>query len=419
MSRAKILVADDSATIQKVFELAFESEDIDVELSGDGDDALAKIKKSRPAMVIADVNMPGLDGFALCETLKNDPATASIPVYLMASALDDFDGERAGSVGAAGRFEKPFRSEDMVSRVRQVIAAAPPPETPIEQAAPDDEIIVIDEQEPAASGDEDTFEDIDVPLDSLLDTVAGESLMEDETPLLDETPEGDLLEESAALEGGAPPSILELGEEALESEPVAEGEDDEVEIVSGQDEMTGEGAIGGDEVLFAEDVSAPESILPHEVEFEPPADLAETQPYIGEPAAAGLSDEGLKLLREIDAEVEEGISKTGEELETMRQAASPESSTGAWDGPTRAALERLLAEGALSPIVEKAVERAVGERLGREDLEHAITSGMRQAIEEMKPRLMEDFARIAREITLNMAEGLIRKTIDQIRASQD
>lgn len=415
MSRAKILVADDSATIQKVFELAFESEDIDVELSGDGDDALVRIKKSRPSMVIADVNMPGLDGFELCETLKGDPATASIPVYLMGSALDDFDEERAASVGAAGRFEKPFRSEDMVSRVRQVIASAPPPLLEPEE----DEIIVIDEPEQAASGEEDTFEDIDVPLDSLLDTVASEPLMEDES-LLDETPEGDLLASSEpALPMGAAPAILELGEEALQTGEMDEEEEDEVEIVSGQDEMIVEGSLESGEIIFAEDHDALELAAPREVDFEEPADLAETQPYAVEPSAAGLSDEGLKLLREIDAEVEEGISKTGEELEEFAQAAPPESPAAEWDGPTRATLERLLAEGALTPIVEKAVERAVGERLGREDLENAITAGVRQAIEEMKPRLMEDFARIAREITLNMAEGLIRKTIDQIRASQD
>jgi CheY-like chemotaxis protein len=79
----KILLADDSVTIQKVISITFASEDYELIIVGDGDAAIKKAKDSTPDLVLADVAMPGKNGYEVSEALKNDPATAAIPVMLL------------------------------------------------------------------------------------------------------------------------------------------------------------------------------------------------------------------------------------------------------------------------------------------------------------------------------------------------
>ena len=66
----KILLADDSITIQKVISITFANEDYDLIIVGDGDTAVAKIKEIKPDLVIADIAMPGKTGYEVCEIIK-------------------------------------------------------------------------------------------------------------------------------------------------------------------------------------------------------------------------------------------------------------------------------------------------------------------------------------------------------------
>ena len=84
----KILVADDSTTIQKIVGMAFENEDAVVEGIGDGQEAFDKIPEFKPDIVLADVDMPGIDGFQLSKKIKENPDLANIKVLLLASDLE-------------------------------------------------------------------------------------------------------------------------------------------------------------------------------------------------------------------------------------------------------------------------------------------------------------------------------------------
>jgi Response regulator containing CheY-like receiver, AAA-type ATPase, and DNA-binding domains len=70
VSKPKLLLADDSATIQKVVNLTFADEGIEVIGVGDGDTAMERFSEIRPDIVLADVNMPGLSGYEVCETIR-------------------------------------------------------------------------------------------------------------------------------------------------------------------------------------------------------------------------------------------------------------------------------------------------------------------------------------------------------------
>ena len=87
----KILVADDSITIQKIVAMAFEKEDAIVEGISNGKDALDKMKDFRPNIVLADVDMPGLTGFELSKKIKDDQRLNFTKVLLLASDFEDFN----------------------------------------------------------------------------------------------------------------------------------------------------------------------------------------------------------------------------------------------------------------------------------------------------------------------------------------
>jgi CheY-like chemotaxis protein len=119
----KILLADDSPTIRKVVELTFADEGIEVYSVPDGDSAMVTFVRIEPDMVIADVNMPGMNGYRLCEMIKQDDTTHHIPVILLVGSFETFDPGEASRVGCDHYFTKPFRSiRELVDKVNECFA---------------------------------------------------------------------------------------------------------------------------------------------------------------------------------------------------------------------------------------------------------------------------------------------------------
>lgn len=123
VSKRKILLADDSETVQKVVNLTFELEGIEVVTFGDGDSAMAQFATVAPDVVLADVNMPGLDGYQICQNIKSDEATKNTPVILLVGSFEPFDEQRATEVGADDYLTKPFQSiRQLVAKVNELLA---------------------------------------------------------------------------------------------------------------------------------------------------------------------------------------------------------------------------------------------------------------------------------------------------------
>ena len=118
---SRLLVADDSITIQKIVSMAFEIEDVEVEGIGNGQEAFDRISQFNPDIVLADVDMPGLDGFELCAKIKESPETSSIKVLLLASDFEEFDEQRYQNCGADNHISKPFKSDDIVAMVKSLL----------------------------------------------------------------------------------------------------------------------------------------------------------------------------------------------------------------------------------------------------------------------------------------------------------
>ena len=129
----KILLADKSITIQKVVEMLFSGRDYEVSCASDGETALNEAGRIVPDVVLADVDLPRIDGYSFSARLKQIPALAQTPVVLMLSRDDVFDEAKAKQAGIADSIEKPFESQELMGKVRKAVAAAPP--RPVEPAA--------------------------------------------------------------------------------------------------------------------------------------------------------------------------------------------------------------------------------------------------------------------------------------------
>ena len=116
-----LLLADDSITIQKVVGIVFAGEDYRITAVGDGEDALRKAREVRPDIVLADTAMPRMNGYELCQALKSDPQLSDVPVLLLTGTFEPFDEARARAVRADGNVAKPFDSQSLLTRVRELV----------------------------------------------------------------------------------------------------------------------------------------------------------------------------------------------------------------------------------------------------------------------------------------------------------
>jgi CheY-like chemotaxis protein len=127
---AKLLLADDSITIQKVVELTFAETDHRVVAVGNGRDLLRRFEEIKPDLVLCDVVMPDMNGYEICQKLKSDPATLHIPVVLLTGTFEPFDRDRALAAGCDAIVTKPFEARELIATVEDLLersrAFAPP-----------------------------------------------------------------------------------------------------------------------------------------------------------------------------------------------------------------------------------------------------------------------------------------------------
>jgi CheY-like chemotaxis protein len=159
----RILLADDSPTIQKVVELTFMDESFEVEAVGSGDDAISSLERDLPALVIADVHMPGASGYEVCRRAKQlDP---NLPVLLLVGTFEALDEDEIVACGANGNLKKPFDSQELLQMVKEMaeLAASAPAAAPaaVEGFEPTGHEVEADEPAtPATTGFETTVFDM-------------------------------------------------------------------------------------------------------------------------------------------------------------------------------------------------------------------------------------------------------------------
>jgi CheY-like chemotaxis protein len=139
----KLLLADDSATIQKVIDLTFADEGVRVVAVGNGQDAIDQLLDLQPDIVLADVFMPARNGYEVCEYVKTNEKLKHIPVVLLVGSFEPFDEAEARRVGADDILTKPFQSiRRLIDRVGSLVSSPP-----VEKERPTAELPKVPEPE--------------------------------------------------------------------------------------------------------------------------------------------------------------------------------------------------------------------------------------------------------------------------------
>lgn len=122
---ARLILADDSQTIQKIVQLSFLDEPLEITCFSDGVSALDWIRKNGSDVVLADVFLPMMDGYDLCREIRTLPNVEEIPVVLLAGTFEPFDSVRAQRAGATAHLTKPFETSKLVTLVQKLLQDSP------------------------------------------------------------------------------------------------------------------------------------------------------------------------------------------------------------------------------------------------------------------------------------------------------
>ena len=117
----KVLIADDEPNILISLEYLMKREGHQVLLARNGIEALELIRRERPALVLLDVMMPGKNGYEVCQAVRADEALAGIKILMLTAKGRDTDIAQGLGVGADGYLTKPFSTQELAARVREML----------------------------------------------------------------------------------------------------------------------------------------------------------------------------------------------------------------------------------------------------------------------------------------------------------
>ena len=136
-SKTRILVVDDNHSIVRIIEQVLQNQGYQVLTAFDGDEGLKKAQQEKPDLIILDIVMPGMDGYAVCRHLQRERATASIPVIMLTvkgqvEELNTLEDKKALVIrvqermagydaGAVEFLSKPITAKQLIERVKRVL----------------------------------------------------------------------------------------------------------------------------------------------------------------------------------------------------------------------------------------------------------------------------------------------------------
>jgi len=225
---AKILVADESPTIHKIVAMAFEDEGITVEGISRGEHVMEYMVEYQPDIVLADIHLPGVDGYELCRQIKNFPSFGGVRVILLTSDFEDIDKLKLEVSQADDYISKPFKTEEILKKVKSQLNL---PEQESESqdknsksyGEPESNAVIQNEFEDIVSRNEESTSD---PVQQLFDEEGDIQPSIDEIDLESDTPtvrkvevsQQEKPQDDSKVHEALPEIIADLPEEALHAE---------------------------------------------------------------------------------------------------------------------------------------------------------------------------------------------------------
>jgi twitching motility two-component system response regulator PilH len=118
---SKILVVEDSLSQREMISELLKKSGLNVEVAGDGVEALENLKKFSPDLIVLDIVMPRMNGYELCRRIKSDPKTQDVPVVMCSSKGEEFDRYWGMKQGADAYIAKPFQPTELIGTIRQLL----------------------------------------------------------------------------------------------------------------------------------------------------------------------------------------------------------------------------------------------------------------------------------------------------------
>jgi len=151
--RKKILLADRSPSVERRVASVLADEEVEVTAFTDGYAAERSLDQNQPDLVLADVFLPGKDGYELCGSIKQDPRFEHLPVVLLVGSFEPFDAAAAARLGADGKLTKPIEPAGLIDMTRRFLGARDP-------SSDSGEFTVS--AEPASTGATDSSSDVEL-----------------------------------------------------------------------------------------------------------------------------------------------------------------------------------------------------------------------------------------------------------------
>jgi len=119
----RILAVDDEPNIVRLIQVNLERHGYQVETANNGAQALAKIRNSRPDLLVSDVMMPEMDGFELLANIRRDPGLMDLPVIMLTAKAQDKDVMEGYKTGADMYLTKPFNPQELLAFVKRILSS--------------------------------------------------------------------------------------------------------------------------------------------------------------------------------------------------------------------------------------------------------------------------------------------------------
>jgi len=395
-----LLVADDSATIHKVISLAFEGEDVTVLTAENGQEALDKASDVEPDIIFADTEMPELNGFELCQKIKENEKLKKIPVCLIHSDFEEFDEEKYRVCGADSHLLKPFKSEDIVNKVTEITSGSGKEKI--------DETILTDDLSGKGNMEseekpQDKSEELEVlPLDEVEKEIQGSEAFELKLEnAIDEPAENnDTLVEDISDQEFSEDELADLMEDVKADDDIEKELDEFNEALNIPDEELGEAELHSEEdkpevSIKSESEVEPEIVVSAQEEKEGPVEEeAPKESYKSELTGDEIKEEKEDLIE--DAGILPDIN-----IET------PEIKKAAINKPPKSDEQ----------LSEDDFERFIGGHI-KKVIENILREAVQNEVAAITDKIIEAVERIAREITPDISKTIIKKEIEKIKSPE-
>ncbi len=433
----KVLLADDSVTIQRVVQIILAEGDYDLQVADNGDAALTQALTERPDIVLADVHMPGKNGYELCAAVRQEPALAGVRVLLLSGSFEAFDEARAQQVGADGSIAKPFESQALLDRMEDLLTrpavaeeagsvdstietvvatGSTGPDMWADLDGPDDPVKAPDsadpyEDEATQAGEEVELEADDLwDEDPLADTAEEQGAELTELPVSGEGPAFDDQDESLSADrAGEEPGLAESQENAAEEEILFL---DESDLLPEDDEVE---APLAEEKSF-EFITDDSAVTEPQESSEAPAENVGSFIFEEVPAPGPLDDEDSGVEeRAVDMESE---GDDGGAEPSVDDVLLPEGQDIDKEEPGFEPVENVPQEAVMTesvPLSTEAVTEAA-RGLSEDQLAAIVEQVAGKVVERLATTVLE---RIAWEVVPDLAESLIREEISRITTAAE